>query len=569
MTPRTLQGSDGTLTWIEAGAGAPVLLLHGVGMRAEAWGPQIAALSARHRVIALNMPGHGGTDLLPEGALLPDYVAWAARAMEKLGIARASVAGHSMGALIALGLAVTRPEKVARLAMLNGVHNRDAAARAAVLERAEAIAGGAFDIETPLDRWFAKDDPWRGQVGDWLSGVDAKGYAMAYRAFALGDATHAAGLQGLTCPALFLTADGDPNSTPAMATTMAQTAPKGRVLVIPGHRHMVNLTAAETVNAALIDWLAGPAASGQESAMTQDTRRQLRDAFGTFMTGVTVVTTLDAGGHPVGFTANSFSSVSLDPALLLVSIAKSSSNYKTFTEGGHFAINILAEDQRDISTTFAKPVADRFATVEWHVAPQASPILGGVAAWFDCTMHQVVDAGDHALLIGRIDSFGATPAPGLGYYRGSYFTATAAVRTGPEVVVSAVIEKAGQVLLVDDGFGGLTLPTAKVGRAGASATVTDMIAALGLEAAPGFIYSVFEDVARGHQHIAFHCPCTGGTPARGAFVDLSPASLTDVTDQALRIMLERLSEESAQGNYGIYFGNQTQGRVARVSGETP
>ena len=184
-------------------------------------------------------------------------------------------------------------------------------------------------------------------------------------------------------------------------------------------------------------------------------------------------------------------------------------------------------------------------------------------------MHQVVDAGDHALLIGRIDSFSATPAPGLGYYRGSYFTATAAVRTGPEVVVSAVIEKVGQVLLVDDGFGGLTLPTAKVGRAGASATVTDMIAALGLEAAPGFIYSVFEDVARGHQHIAFHCPCTGGTPARGAFVDLSPASLTDVTDQALRIMLERLSEESAQGNYGIYFGNQTQGRVARVSGETP
>jgi len=108
-----------------------------------------------------------------------------------------------------------------------------------------------------------------------------------------------------------------------------------------------------------------------------------------------------------------------------------------------------------------------------------------------------------------------------------------------------------------------------VGAKGASATVCDLIAALGLNAAPGFIYSVFEDIARGHQHMAFHCPCTGGTPTRGGFVDLSPASLADVTDPALRTMLLRLSEESAQGNYGIYFGNQTQGRVARVSGETP
>ncbi len=566
MMSKTLQGSDGTLAWIEAGSGEPVLLLHGVGMRAEAWGPQIEALSKTHRVIALNMPGHGSA-LLPEGSLLREYVAWAARAIDALGLGRVSVAGHSMGALIALGLAVTQPQKVARVALLNAVHRRDPAARAAVLARAEAIAGGEFDLDTPLNRWFESGDPNRAKVAAWLGNVDRKGYAMAYRAFALGDATHADGLSALACPALFLTGDGDPNSTPEMARRMAQTARDGRILVIPGHRHMVNLTAPEPVTAALQAWLA-QAPKGQDQ-MTQDQRRALRDAFGTFMTGVTVVTTMDAEGKPVGFTANSFSSVSLDPPLLLVSIAKSSSNYKTFAEGKHFAINILAEDQRDISTTFAKPVADRFATVRWYGEPQASPILAGVAAWFDCTTRQVVDAGDHALLIGHVDSFASNAAPGLGYYRGSYFTATAAVRTGPEVVVSAVIEQNGAVLLVDDGLGGLTLPTAKVGRAGASATVADMIAALGLDAAPGFIYSVYEDVARGHQHIAFHCPCSGGTPSRGAFVELTPAALTDVTDQALRIMLERLSEESAQGNYGIYFGNQTQGRVARVSGETP
>lgn len=303
--------------------------------------------------------------------------------------------------------------------------------------------------------------------------------------------------------------------------------------------------------------------------MTQtDARRQLRDAFGTFMTGVTVVTTMDATGKPLGFTANSFSSVSLEPPLLVISIARSSSNYATFSTAKGFAINILAEDQRDVSNTFARPSTDRFGAVKWQVGPHGSPVLDGVSAWFDCSTHQVVEAGDHALLIGHVEAFASNPAPGLGYYRGSYFTATPPnVATGPEVVISAVIEREGSVLLTDDGNGGLTLPTAKVGRDGASAALNRLIAALELEAAPGFVYSVFEDVARGHQHIAIHCLCTGGQPKKGAFVDLSPASLTDVTDQALRSMLERLAEESRQGNYGTYFGNQTSGRVAKVAGD--
>ena len=105
MTLQTLQLSNGDTRYVQAGAGAPVLLLHGVGLQAEAWGPQIAALSADHRVIALNMPGHGGSDLLAAGADLPAYVAWAAEAIRALGIAPVAVAGHSMGAFIAAGLA--------------------------------------------------------------------------------------------------------------------------------------------------------------------------------------------------------------------------------------------------------------------------------------------------------------------------------------------------------------------------------------------------------------------------------------------------------------------------------
>lgn len=302
----------------------------------------------------------------------------------------------------------------------------------------------------------------------------------------------------------------------------------------------------------------------------QDPRRALRDAFGTFMTGVTVVTAIDEEGQPLGFTANSFASVSLDPALLLVQISRNSVNYVKFTTAKGFAVNILSEGQKDISSTFARPVEDRFAGLDWQAGPEGSPILPDVAAWFDCTLHQVIEAGDHAILLGRVGAFHATPAAGLGYYRGTYFTPVATqatVPTGPDIIVSAILERQGQVLLVDDGFGGLTLPTARVGRDGTTAALSSLIGATGIEAAPGPLYSVYEDVARGLQHIAFRCPATAGNPVKGAFVDLTPASFAEVTDQALRTMLERLAEESRMGNYGIYFGNQNAGQVALVSGE--
>lgn len=257
MTPRTLPLSDGgAVRLIEAGSGAPVVLIHGVGLRAEAWGPQIEALSACARVIAVDMPGHGGSTALPPGARLPDFVAWAARVVQALALGPVSLAGHSMGALVALGLAVERPDLVARVALLNGVCRRTPAARAAVLARAEEIAAGGGSIEAPLARWF--DDGQqaiRAQVAGWLSAVDPQGYAAAYRAFAEGDETYADRLGAICCPLLALTGDGDANSTGDMSRAMAEAAPHGRAVVIAGHRHMVNLTAPEAVSTALLDWL--------------------------------------------------------------------------------------------------------------------------------------------------------------------------------------------------------------------------------------------------------------------------------------------------------------------------
>jgi flavin reductase (DIM6/NTAB) family NADH-FMN oxidoreductase RutF len=294
--------------------------------------------------------------------------------------------------------------------------------------------------------------------------------------------------------------------------------------------------------------------------------RALRDAFGCFMTGVTVVTTIDAMGNPRGFTANSFTSVSLDPPLLLVSIANNSANLAAFAGGAGFAVNILSEGQKEVSATFARPVPDRFATVYWRRGPVGSPLIAGVSAWFDCHLDRAIEAGDHTILIGRVGGFEASQSPGLGYHRGAYVTpaqTAAQLPTGPDVVLSAILECSGQVLLLDDGRGGLTLPMARVGRDGVQAALTGLIAATGLQAEPGSIYAVYDDPVQGQQHIAFRCPALTGKPATGALVELSAQGVADVTDPAARIMLERLAEEARIGNYGIYFGTHETGRVTR------
>jgi len=262
MTLQTLRLSDGRhISYLEFGQGEPLVLLHGVGMCAEAWGPQITHFAKTNRVIALDMPGHGLSDLLPGQPDLNDYVAWAATTLRQLGCSFVNVAGHSMGALIAAGLAVDHPDLVLRLAVLNGVYRRTPEARAAVQTRAQALADGANDIDVPLKRWFSdspSEQKVRAQVAGWLKTVNLQGYAAAYRAFANGDLIYAEAWPRIQSPALVLTASGDANSTPAMAKAMAMAAPMGQAVVIEGHRHMVNLTAPSQVNAALAAWLAVP-----------------------------------------------------------------------------------------------------------------------------------------------------------------------------------------------------------------------------------------------------------------------------------------------------------------------
>jgi len=234
----------GGIAWREAGRGAPVLLIHGVGLNADAWEPQITGLAPRRRVIAMDMPGHGQSDLLPEDAGLDDFVAAAASLIDALGISPTAVVGHSMGALIALGLALDHPQKVTALVTLNAVYCRDPVARAAVVARGAQLSKGVVETAGPIQRWFPENPtgPLARRVADWLRRDDPAGYAAAYRVFATADRAYEGRLRELKCRALFMTGISDPNSTPVMSDRMAREAPHGRSLSLARARHMMNLT---------------------------------------------------------------------------------------------------------------------------------------------------------------------------------------------------------------------------------------------------------------------------------------------------------------------------------------
>ncbi|MBR8242439.1 flavin reductase [Burkholderia multivorans] len=303
-------------------------------------------------------------------------------------------------------------------------------------------------------------------------------------------------------------------------------------------------------------------AISQEASMINT--RELRDAFGAFMTGVTIVTTARDDGQPLGFTANSFSSVSLDPALLLVSIAKTSSNFQTFSTAGHFAINILAEGQTELSNRFARPSEDRFANVGWHLSAHRNPLIDDVSAWFDCTTHEVIDAGDHAIIIGKVEAFHSAGYAGLGYYRGGYFTPaklSTEVIAGPKVVVSAIIARDDKVLMIRTAEGKWTLPAKEIGREGADKALAELFRQYQPDASASFIYSVYNNTETHYQYISFLCSAPDEAAAAGEFVSLDDLDADAFQDSALASMLERYRKESQLKSYGLYFGDHSTGTV--------
>ena len=155
--------------------------------------------------------------------------------------------------------------------------------------------------------------------------------------------------------------------------------------------------------------------------------RLFRDVLGRFASGVTVVTGRDAG-LPVGLTCQSFTSVSLDPPLVLFCVARTSRSWPLIWRSGSFCVNVLADDQAAVSDVMARPGADKFAGLSWSPgAATGSPRIAGATAYVECSVQTVHEAGDHYVVIGRVlDLVAGEAEHGLTFHRGRYGS------TGPQ-----------------------------------------------------------------------------------------------------------------------------------------
>ncbi|MBO0821648.1 MAG: flavin reductase [Nocardiopsaceae bacterium] len=163
-------------------------------------------------------------------------------------------------------------------------------------------------------------------------------------------------------------------------------------------------------------------ASHEEAAVFDP--RELRRALGQYATGVTVVTCLGPGGERVGMTANSFTSVSIDPPLVLWCPAKTASGTPAFTAATHFAVNVLGAGQHHLSRLFATPSEDKFAGLTTRAGASGAPLLNGTVASFECAVVAVHDAGDHLIMVGQVEGFESPGGPPLVFHSGLYHLAT-------------------------------------------------------------------------------------------------------------------------------------------------
>ena len=286
---------------------------------------------------------------------------------------------------------------------------------------------------------------------------------------------------------------------------------------------------------------------------------KLRAALGSFLTGVTIVTTRDADGAARGMTANSFSSVSLSPPLVSVCIGRRARSFPAFAAGGGFAVSVLADGHGELAAVFASGETDRFARGKWRNG-RGGMILEDAMAWLDCDAHAQLDGGDHVILVGRVRDFGEAPRPPLGFFRGRFFAPMPEKEWGgPAATVGAIVENQdGEILLLDRG-GAAALPSAS-GRRELSAALRRLGAA---DARVEFLFAVFENASGGmsvfYRGEARTATTTAAEKGGNFFAagDIPWARM----DPAEESMLRRYLREREGARFGIYAGDSRSGDI--------
>ena len=267
MTSTTLprfKSADG-IAYHQSGDGIPVVLIHGVGLRSESWYQQIDALKQNFSVFAVDMPGHGESDLMPETEpKLYDFTEKLAKFIIDEVKQPAIIIGHSMGGLITLSLAKEYPELCLAIVPMNTIYKRSEVAKQAVHLRAEKLNNTTNisneNLCAPIPRWFndvpsADEEYYAELCRQWLMSANVEGYAAAYKIFAFEDGPSTFSLSKLDMPALFITGELDLNSSISMTNAMAMIAPEAEAFIVNGARHMAPLTHADEINTVLLSFL--------------------------------------------------------------------------------------------------------------------------------------------------------------------------------------------------------------------------------------------------------------------------------------------------------------------------
>jgi len=299
--------------------------------------------------------------------------------------------------------------------------------------------------------------------------------------------------------------------------------------------------------------------------------KEFRNVLGTFLTGVTVVTTTGTEG-PRGFTANSFTSVSLDPPLVLICISRFARSYDLFAQAETYSINILSEAQKDVSSIFATSAADKFERVRWSQGENGAPSIEGVTALLECRRRDVFDAGDHVILLGEVTGFSHTPQNPLGYYRGGYvflgLSQESVAASGAPLRVGAILERNGAVALVPDADGRYALPTGtSLGPNSDPSNLHEILKQHRLNATLNVLFSVFEEVESGHKRVSIFYRGTVDALTEGhgiRFVPLAEIADLAIANEDAAGLLRRYVRERREDTFTIFSGRRNDGTLNRV-----
>jgi flavin reductase (DIM6/NTAB) family NADH-FMN oxidoreductase RutF/pimeloyl-ACP methyl ester carboxylesterase len=375
-----------------------VLLLHGGGQTRATWENVAVALAAAGRqVLNLDLRGHGASEWPVDGRYDFDaYVADLRAVLADLRSRPVIVAASFGGWVATVALAEDGAHLAAGLVLVDAPARMDDALNRSVVNsmRRHAQTAGRQQWDLRL-----------------LGAIQASDVTPRLQAAA----------DKLVVPVLFARGTESRIADHDSAEAFVKRIANAEFAEIDAAGHLIATERAETFNSVLLDFLERRAPLTAPEYRVGSDARTLRDALGCFATGVTVVTAMTPEGTPIGLTANSFTSVSLDPPLLLVCIAHSAGSAAALQSAAHFAVNVLQIGQQPASARFAGKGQDRFAATAWEKGHCGPPVLTGSLGTFECERHAIHEGGDHVILVGRVvrATFDARRDPLL-YFRGKY-----------------------------------------------------------------------------------------------------------------------------------------------------